>query len=79
MLATRLEFVESSETLTHLAQVIEIDIEGVPSGCALSVPGCWTAAMWWPQGWRYRWTSPWNGPLGSSSGAWNLVCNYGLK
>ena len=28
MLATRLEFVESSETLTHLAEVIEIDIDG---------------------------------------------------
>jgi len=28
MLATRLEFVESSETLAHLAEVIEIDIDG---------------------------------------------------
>jgi len=21
-------------------------------------------SAWWPKGWRYRWTSPWNGAVG---------------
>jgi hypothetical protein len=46
-------------------------LTGAPSGCALSVHGCCSPTMWWPQGWRYRWISPWNGRLVSSSATWN--------
>ena len=35
-------------------------------------------SAWWPKPWRRLWTSPWNGPLVSSLGTWNLVWNFGI-